>query len=614
MENYANAYVLPEFKEAMKKALNRNEIKKRFEDEDEFHFSFETIPNKAGLSCFQAHIVKEYEGDEHYAFLGFRSVDEIIKKERYYKEALQEANNALQQELEMISFALPGGIKISNDDETYSFKYVSKQFASMLGYLTPEELMEASGGSIVGLAHPDDLETGIAEALEQYTKADYYEITYRMKCKDGSFKYIEDRGHKFINSKGEVEHWNLILDKNELVEKTIALESEKRASQAKSEFLSRMSHDMRTPLNGIIGLLDISMKHPDDRELVDENRLKERIAADHLLSLVNDTLELSKLENDDTPLYEEEFYLPTLLHEIETIAQMKADEEGISLFFEKNVDNFEYSYLIGSSLYVKQILLNVITNGIKYNQTNGSVYCTFNERKESLNHVVFDFVIKDTGIGMKPTFLKNIFKPFVQEDDGARSQYMGTGLGMAIVKNLLDRMNGMIDIESKENYGTTVSISISFEVASKNKANEIILENNKYETKQIRVLLAEDNKLNLEIASFILKDEGIEVVEAVDGKQAYSLYLEKPEGYFDVILMDIMMPIMDGYEATKAIRQSNRKDSKSIPIIVLTAKVLDEDKKQARKVGMNLHLSKPLNGKELINTIYSFCDLKRIIK
>ena len=176
---------------------------------------------------------------------------------------------------------------------------------------------------------------------------------------------------------------------------------------------------------------------------------------------------------------------------------MKADEEGISLFFEKNVDNFEYSYLIGSSLYVKQILLNVITNGIKYNQTNGSVYCTFNERKESLNHVVFDFVIKDTGIGMKPTFLKNIFKPFVQEDDGARSQYMGTDLGMAIVKNLLDRMNGMIDIESKENYGTTVSISISFEVASKNKANEIILENNKYETKQIRVLLAEDNKLNL---------------------------------------------------------------------------------------------------------------------
>ena len=219
-----------------------------------------------------------------------------LLKERYYKRSFKEANNALQQRIRDDFLCTSRSVKISNDDETYSFKYVSKQFASMLGYLTPEELMEASGGSIVGLAHPDDLETGIAEALEQYTKADYYEITYRMKCKDGSFKYIEDRGHKFINSKGEVEHWNLILDKNELVEKTIALESEKRASQAKSEFLSRMSHDMRTPLNGIIGLLDISMKHPDDRELVDENRLKERIATDHLLSLVNDTLELSKLE------------------------------------------------------------------------------------------------------------------------------------------------------------------------------------------------------------------------------------------------------------------------------------------------------------------------------
>lgn len=454
----------------------------------------------------------------------------------------------------MISFALPVGVKISNDDETYSFKYVSKQFASMLGYLTPEELMEASGGSIAGLAHPDDLETGIAEALEQYTKADHYEITYRVKCKDGSFKYIEDRGHKFINAKGVVEHWNLILDKNEPVEKTIALESEKRASQAKSEFLSRMSHDMRTPLNGIIGLIDISMKHPDNRELVDANRLKERIAADYLLSLVNDTLELSKLENDDTPLYEEEFYLPTLLHEIETIVQMKADEEGISISYKGYIDCLEYPYLIGNPLYIKQILLNVITNGIKYNRINGSVFCFFVEREGSNNHVILDFMIKDTGIGMKPTFLKNIFKPFVQEDDGVRSQYMGTGLGMDIVKNLLDRMDGTIDIESKENYGTTVSISIPFKIARKNITNEIILENNKQKTKQMRVLLAEDNELNREIASFILKDEGIEVVEAFDGKQALSLYLEKTEGYFDIILMDVMMPNMDGYEATKAIR------------------------------------------------------------
>ena len=223
----------------------------------------------------------------------------------------------------MITSALPGGVKISNDDPEYSFKYVSEHFAQMLGYDTPEELMEASGGTIVDLAHPDDLEHGIAQALEQYSKADHYEITYRMKCKNGSWKYIEDRGHKIRKPDGMIEHWNLILDQNELVEKTIALESEKKANQSKSDFLSRMSHDMRTPLNGIIGLMDICMKHPEDRTLVDSSRLKARVAADHLLSLINDTLEMSKLENEETKIPKEDFYLPDLLHEVEIIAQMR---------------------------------------------------------------------------------------------------------------------------------------------------------------------------------------------------------------------------------------------------------------------------------------------------
>lgn len=214
VEEYAESFAIPESKEAMKLELGCNRIKERFETEDEYHFSFETIPNAAGLSCFQAHIVKEYDGGGHFAFLGFRSVDEVIKQERFYKEALEKANQALQKQLDMITFALPGGVKISNDDESYSFKYVSEQFAHMLGYETPEELMQASGGTIVGLAHPDDLETGIAAALAQYEKADHYEITYRMKCKDGSWKYIEDRGHKFCNPEGVIEHWNLILDQN----------------------------------------------------------------------------------------------------------------------------------------------------------------------------------------------------------------------------------------------------------------------------------------------------------------------------------------------------------------------------------------------------------------
>ena len=612
VDAYASAFALPEFRAVMRRELDSNMIKKHFETEDEYHFSFETLPNAAGLSCFQAHIVKEYEEGSHFAFLGFRSIDEIVQKERFYKDALQKVNQALQHQLDMITSALPGGVKISNDDPEYSFKYVSEHFAQMLGYDTPEELMEASGGTIADLAHPDDLEQGIAEALEQYNKADHYEITYRMKCKNGSWKYIEDRGHKICKSDGVIEHWNLILDKNELVEKTIALESEKKANQSKSEFLSRMSHDMRTPLNGIIGLMDICMKHPEDRTLVDSSRLKARVAADHLLSLINDTLELSKLENEEAKLAKENFYLPKLLHEVETIAQMRADEECITIRFMDNPYSVPYPNLIGSSLHVKQIFLNLITNSIKYNRKNGSVDCCLKEEKESDERVLVDVTIKDTGIGMSEDFLKNIFQPFVQADQGARSQYKGTGLGMAIVKELLDRMGGTIEIDSVENQGTSIHVVIPFEIAEEPADVQEVSELPKENLSGCRILLAEDNELNREIAVFLLKDEGISVTEVEDGRQALECFLKMPDGYYDAVLMDIMMPVMDGYQAAMAIRGSGKQDAEMIPIIAMTANAFAEDKRKTMEAGMNAHLSKPLNVPELMDTIRKFCAGKQM--
>ena len=612
VDAYASAFALPEFRDVMRRELDSNEIKKHFETEDEYHFSFETSPNAAGLSCFQAHIVKEYEEGSHFAFLGFRSIDEIVQKERFYKDALQKVNQALQHQLDMITSALPGGVKISNDDPEYSFKYVSEHFAQMLGYDTPEELMEASGGTIVDLAHPDDLEQGIAQALEQYSKADHYEITYRMKCKNGSWKYIEDRGHKIRKPDGVIEHWNLILDQNELVEKTIALESEKKANQSKSDFLSRMSHDMRTPLNGIIGLMDICMKHPEDRTLVDSSRLKARVAADHLLSLINDTLELSKLESEEAKLAKEDFYLPELIHEVETIAQMRADEECITIRFMDDPYSIPYPNLIGSSLHVKQIFLNLITNSIKYNRKNGSVDCYLKEEKESDERVLVDVTIKDTGIGMSEDFLKNIFQPFVQADQGARSQYKGTGLGMAIVKELLERMGGTIQIDSVENQGTTIHVVIPFEIAEESAAVQEMSELPKENLSGRRILLVEDNELNREIAAFLLKDEGISVTEAEDGQQALECFLKMPEGYYDAVLMDIMMPVMDGYQATRAIRGSGKKDAEMIPIIAMTANAFAEDKRKTMEAGMDAHLSKPINVPELMDTIRKFCAGKQM--
>lgn len=608
VDAYASAFALPEFRDVMRRELDSNVIKKHFETEDEYHFSFETSPNAAGLSCFQAHIVKEYEEGSHFAFLGFRSIDEIVQKERFYKDSLQKVNQELKNQLDMMTSALPGGVKISNDDPEYSFKYVSEHFAQMLGYDTPEELMEASGGTIVDLAHPDDLEQGIAQALEQYSKADHYEITYRMKCKNGSWKYIEDRGHKIRKPDGMIEHWNLILDQNELVEKTIALESEKKANQSKSDFLSRMSHDMRTPLNGIIGLMDICMKHPEDRTLVDSSRLKARVAADHLLSLINDTLEMSKLENEETKLPKEDFYLPDLLHEVETIAQMRADKECITIHFMDDPYSIPYPNLTGSSLHVKQIFLNLITNSIKYNRKNGSVDCFLKEEKQSDNRVLLDVTIKDTGIGMSEDFLKNIFQPFVQADQGARSHYKGTGLGMAIVKELLDRMDGTIQIDSVENQGTFIHVVIPFEIAEEPAVVQEMSELPRENLSGYRILLAEDNELNREIEVFFLKDEGISVTEAEDGQQAVELFKEKPAGTFDAILMDLMMPVMDGYTATRKIRSLERSDAKTIPIIAITANAFQEDAEKCIAVGMNAHLAKPLDIEKMKKTIKSICS------
>ena len=599
---YADQFVLPEQRETFCHELNHITIRERLETLDDYHYSFETVPNAAGLSHFQAHIVKEFDQYGEFAFLGFRSVDEVVKRERFYQEKLEKANRELEKQLDLITSALPGGVKISNDDETYSFKYVSEQFAEMLGYDSPEELRASCGDNILGLAHPDDVETGLADALSQYEIQDHYETTYRVRCKDGSYKYIEDRGRKFTTPEGTVEHWNLFLDKNELMEKTIELATEKRANQAKSDFLSRMSHDMRTPLNGIIGLFDICAKLPEDRKLVDTSRDKAMVAANHLLSLINDTLELSKLESKDVSLYEETFLVTDLQHEIGTLARMRADEEGIAIDF-KNYGELGHHYLVGSPLYVKQIVTKLINNAIRYNRTGGSVLCAATELPVDATHCALRFTVSDTGIGMSPDFLDNIYKPFVQADHGARSSFKGTGLGMAIVKNLVDRMGGTIEIKSEENVGTAVTVTLPFRIADGSACARPAASIDRSILKGAHVLLAEDNDLNREIAKFILEDAEINVTEASDGKQAVEHYLGNPDGYFDAVIMDIMMPEMNGYEAARAIRACDRADADIIPIIAMTAYAFDDDRLKSEAAGMNLHLPKPMSSKELLDAI-----------
>ena len=523
-----------------------------------------------------------------------REYAKLLEEEKKHTATIEDLTKKLQNQLDLFAVSIPGGVKISNDDPEYSFKYVSEQFANMLGYATPEELMEASDGSIVGLVHPDDFAAGLADALDQYARSDHYATIYRMRCKDGTYKYIEDRGRKVIKDDGTTEHWNLILDKNDFMHKSIALKSEKKANESKSAFLSRMSHDMRTPLNGIIGLVKIDENHFDDMKLVRENHKKMKVSADYLLSLINEVLQMSKIEDGNVPLTQEIIDIRELSMDIVVIMEQRAKERGIQIQFESRGKGLLYPYVYGSPVHLRQVFLNIYGNCIKYNRLGGKI-TTVADYTEAVDGITtYEWTITDTGVGMSKEYQKHIFEPFSQEKNDARTIYQGIGLGMAIVKGLVDKMGGTIDVKSEEGIGSTFIIRIPFKVASESETVEEQKSETEGTIEGFHLLLAEDNELNAEIAQTLLSDEGAKVTLVGDGLQAVRMFQEKPDGYFDAILMDVMMPVMDGLTATKNIRASEREEAKTIPIIAMTANAFKEDEKKCLEAGMNAHLAKPI--------------------
>ena len=531
-----------------------------------------------------------------------REYAKLLEEEKKHTALIEELTKKLQSQLELFAVSIPGGVKISNDDPEYSFKYVSEQFANMLGYKTPKELIEASSGSILGLAHPDDIEVGLEDALNQYTHSDHYATIYRIRCKDGTYKYIEDRGQKVVKEDGTIEHWSLMLDKNDFMHKSIELESEKKANKSKSDFLSRMSHDMRTPLNGIIGLLQIAERHFDDKDLLLESHKKMQVAANYLLSLINDVLQMSKIEDGNVPLTKDIIDFSELTKDIIDIIEQRAKERGIKMQFNAKND-IRYPFVYGSPVHLRQIFFNIYGNCIKYNHIGGSIVTTSDYTETDDGVVMYEWTITDTGIGMSKEYKEHIFEPFSQERQYIGSAHHGIGLGMSIVKGLIEKMGGSIEVESEEGVGSTFIIKIPFKIAS--TPDKVNKQTSELKIDGLNLLLVEDNELNAEIAETLLSDEGAAVTVAKDGSQAVNIFKEKPEGSFDAILMDIMMPVMDGLTATKKIRTLNHPDAKKIPIIAMTANAFKEDKEKCLAAGMNAHLAKPI---EIENVKKVLCE------
>ena len=385
-------------------------------------------------------------------------------------------------------------------------------------------------------------------------------------------------------------------------------EKAEQANRAKTEFLQRMSHDIRTPINGIRGMIEIANYYKDDPDKQTECRKKIWDASGLLLELVNEVLDMGKLESGEIMLEEREFDLKELLDSVGVVVDKQARERGITII----TDSYpvEHRYLLGSPLHLRRLLMNIISNAVKYNHAGGEVRLGCREKPSADPETAqIEFTCADTGIGMSEEFQKHVFEPFAQERNFARSEYGGTGLGMPIAKSLAEKMGGTLSFVSRQGVGTTFTLSLPFRIChapeKRNKPKRLLQTSS---IAGLHVLVAEDNRMNMEIAEFVLNVEEAFIIKAVNGEEAVRIFADSRPGEIDAILMDVMMPVMDGLEATRRIRAMKRPDARTIPIIAMTANAFAEDRQLAFAAGMDMHIAKPLEGSEMVET------LERLVK
>lgn len=381
-----------------------------------------------------------------------------------------------------------------------------------------------------------------------------------------------------------------------------AAEKAEAANQAKTEFLQRMSHDIRTPINGIRGMVDVGDYYYDDLKKQSECRNKIREASNILLELVNEVLDMSKLESGEIFLEEKPFNIDEVIQEVCDVVDQLAKERKIQV--DMDLGPIQHMNLVGSAMHLKRLLMNVLSNAVKYNKDHGSIHLSCRELpSDQMETAAFEFICEDSGIGMSEDFQKHIYEPFTQEKKGGASKFGGTGLGMPITKKLVEKMGGNITFESESGIGTTFTITIPFKINAEVEQCEDTQDLSLHALDGFHILLVEDNELNMEIAEFSLQNAGAKITKAWNGQEVVEIFQASSIGDFDVILMDVMMPVMDGYEATKNIRSLSREDAKTIPIIAMTANAFSEDKIKAEEAGMNEHIAKPINMKLLIRIV-----------
>ena len=604
MERYISQYAVPRDQERLRAVTKKDYVLAQIRTRKKFSVRYQMKDNPHGLKHLEIHFSATGKTEEeNRVIFALRDVNAVVEQEEKHK---LEARRSLEDILEG---ARTGIWTIELEEGCQPRMYPDRTMRILLGVedgIEPEacyrhwfENVEPDYVEMVQEAVREMLETGRAEVIYPWNHPKLGKIYVRCGgVPDKTFKkpgaclngYHQDITETMVTRKKQ-EHAIMEL-----------LEKVRRANSAKSEFLSHMSHDLRTPINGIMGMLAIQEKTQDDLERQRDCRRKIRVSAEHLLSLVDDVLQVSKLDSGRPAEVEEPFDLHDTLESCIAILSAQAEEAGVRLELEE-VD-LQHSKLIGNPLHLKQILMNVIDNAIRYNRRGGSVFVQVKELTCRKGTATCRFVVEDTGIGIGEDFKKHIFEPFTQEHQGARTHYNGVGLGMSIVKKLVDQMNGTVEVDSQIGKGSVFRIILPMQVDQSWSARPVDEERNvRGKIAGMRVLLVEDNEINCEIVEFMLKEAGAEVVTANDGKAAVDAFSASYPGTFDCVLMDLMMPVMSGYEAARVIRGLDRPDAEAVPIIALSANAFEEDVALAKDAGMNEHLAKPVDIRKMFQVM-----------
>ena len=593
---YISRCVAPRDQKKLTAVTKKEYVLSQLRTKKKFYVRYQVNDNVYGLKHMEIHFsATEKAEEENSAIFALRDVNAVVEQEEKYKlEARQNLEDILEG-------ARTGIWTIELEEGCQPRMYTNRVMRMLLGVsdeIEPEECYRHWFENI----EPEYVEM-VQEAVREIVETGRSEVIYPWKHPELGRIYVRCGGvpDKTFNKPGVClngYHQDIteIMVTRKKQEQAIMdlLERVRRANSAKSEFLSRMSHDLRTPINGILGMLSILEKTPDDPALRRDCRKKIRVSTEHLLSLVNDVLQVSKLESGRSDEVEEPFDLHDILEDCITILSVQTAEHEIRLELEEV--ELQHSRLIGNPLHVEQILMNIIDNAIKYNRPQGSVFVQAKEISFQNGIAKYRFVVEDTGIGIGKEFKKHIFEPFTQEHQGARTHYNGVGLGMSIVKKLVEQMEGSIEIDSEIGRGSTVQVTLPIRVDEAWSEQPVDEARNLHNNiAGMRVLLVEDNEINCEIMEFMLRDAGAKTVTANDGKAAVDAFAASDPGSFDCVLMDLMMPVMSGYEATRVIRSLDRPDAKTVPIIALSANAFEEDVTMAKDAGMNEHLAKPVN-------------------